>query len=79
MLEDFITELDKPIRTCKLLIAFLEEYIEDNLCIDLHSNERERKSNILAILHGINLAQKDISKTREKYYQNLLKELYKSS
>jgi len=76
MIEDFITELDKPIRTSKLLIAFLEEYIEDNLCINLHSNERERKSNILAIVHGINLAEKDISKIRKKYYNKMLKELY---
>ena len=76
MIEDFITELDKPLKAMRLLLILTDEYVEDNLCIETCSNERERKENILAISHAIGLVRGDISRIRRKYYKSFLKEFY---
>ena len=76
MIEDFITELDKPLKAMRLLLILMDEYVEDNLCIETCSNERERKENILAISHAIGLVRGDISRIRRKYYKSFLKEFY---
>ena len=76
MLEDFLSELNTPLRTIKLLNLFLQEQIHDEFIFFINKNQYEKNENTLAISYAINLANNDILKIRKKYYKLMCKEKY---
>ena len=72
MIEDFLSELNTPLRTIKLLNLFLQEQIYDEFIFFINKNQYEKNENTLAISYAINLVNNDILKIRKKYFLELI-------
>ena len=76
MIEDFMAELEQPIRTIKLLTTFMQEQVYDDCAFFVNKDQRDKNENTLAINYAIELVCKDILKLKRKYYKNMCKEKY---
>lgn len=76
MIEDLLSELERPIRAIKMLLILHREYVEDDMTTLMSRQPREIMINTLAIGYAINLVNKDIRNLKRKYYKRLVKERY---
>lgn len=76
MIENLLSELDRPIRAIKMLLILHRDYVEDNMTTIMSNKPREKMCNTLAIGYAISLVNKDISRLKQKYYKALIKERY---
>ena len=76
MIEDLLSELERPIRAIKMLLILHREYVEDDMTTLMSRQPREIMINTLAIGYAINLVNKDIRRLKNEYYKKLIKERY---
>ena len=76
MIEDFIGEIEKPQLAHKLLLVFLQEYIEDNITIPIERAGMQNAENLLAITYAINLVIENLTSIKEEYKKLMIKEKY---
>lgn len=76
MIEDFMSELEQPIRTIKLLTIFMQEQVYDDCTFFINKDQQDKNQNTLAINYAIELVNKDILKLKRKYYKKMCKERY---
>ena len=76
MIEDFIGEIEKPQLAMKLLLVFLQEYIEDNITIPIERAGMQDTENLLAITYAINLVNEDLTSIKEEYKKLMIQEKY---
>ena len=76
MIEDFMAELEQPIRAIKLLTIFMQEQVCDDCTFFINKDQRDKNENTLAINYAIELVNKDILKLKRKYYKKMYRERY---
>ncbi len=76
MIEDFIGELDRPCKTLKLLLVFLQDYMNDDIVSYIEVRETEKRENIFAIIYAIDLVCTDIERLKKDYYNFMIHEKY---
>lgn len=78
MIEDFLSELNKPLRTIKLLNLLIQEHIHDEFTFFIDKNQLDKNENTLAISYAIELVNEDIAKLYDEYYKKMCEEKYKN-
>lgn len=73
MIEYFIAELDKPINAFKMILNFLNNYLEEEAS---ENNFRQNQRNVLALIYAIQLIGEDVLKIRKNYYKQMVEEKY---
>lgn len=77
MIEDFISELERPCRAFKLLLIFLEDYINDDIVSFIEETQKTDKlENTLAIIHALHLVCNDIKELKKEYYDKMVEDKY---
>lgn len=76
MIEDFIDELNRPCKALKLLLVFLQDYMNDDIVSYIEAKEAEKRENIFAIIHAIDLVCTDIERLKKEYYNLMIQEKY---
>jgi len=75
MFEAYFAESNIKLRAEKLILDFLEQYVQENFG---SSNIKEMHTDILATVRVLNLINQDIKNTAKEYYQKLVEEKYKN-
>ena len=76
MLEDFITELDKPQKAVKILTHLIQELIYDDCNFEECNNPKLKIQYISSLIYATQLVNEDISKLKKEYYELMCKEKY---
>ncbi|MBO6273212.1 hypothetical protein J6O48_10610 [bacterium] len=77
MIEDFISELEKPCRAIELLLIFLHDYINDDIVSYIEETQKTDKlENTLAIVYALHLVNTDIERLKKEYYNKMVLEKY---
>lgn len=76
MLEDLLTQMDKPYRAIKLLLLFLDDFVNEDLVNDIDMSVLEKNQNLLAITYSINLINEDFARLKNEYYNLMIKKNY---
>ena len=77
MIEDLLTQMDKPYRAIKLLLIYLDNFINEDIINDIDMSIAEKNQNLTAISHAIYLVNEDLAKLKQEYYELMLKEKYR--
>ncbi len=76
MIEDFMAELEQPIRAIKLLTIFMQEQVYDECAFVINKDLRDKNENTLALNYAIELVNKDILELKRRYYKKMCREKY---
>lgn len=77
MIEDMICETEVNHRAIKLILIFLQDYIQDNICSYIEEKSpKDRLENTLAIIYSIELIVDNLSIVNKKYYKLMCEQNY---
>ncbi len=72
MLENFIVEIDKPIKAIKFLTHIIQELTSDSCNFEECENSKLKIEYILSLVYTIGLVNKDVARLKREYYRMVL-------
>lgn len=76
MIEDFLSDLNKPLKAIDMLLEILDYYVEENLEILEPKNEYDKINGTVAIIFAIQLLLNCVNDLREEYYDKMVQTCY---